>query len=103
MSLGLSKNNNSNLNITMKVNFSLIKSKHSWSTELLGGTFILSCNLLIIVSSVLFLTYLFSILIIVSVFKNYQIIVTHLRGLMDIKDFIPKQWLACDTSIRHSD
>ena len=93
MSLDLSKNNNSTLNITTEVNFSLIKTKRSWSMELLGGTFILSLDLLIIVSSLLFLTYLLSLLIIVSVFKNYQIVVTHLRGLTDIKDFIQSNGL----------
>lgn len=54
--------------------------------ELLGGTFILSFNFWIIASSVLFLTYVLSLLIIV--FKKYQIVVTHLKGLMDIKDLI---------------
>lgn len=54
--------------------------------ELLGGISILSSNFWIIESSLLFLTYVLSLLIIV--FKKYQIIVTHLRGLMDIKDLV---------------
>jgi len=37
------------------------------------------------------------------VFKNYRIVVTHLRRLKDLKDFILKQWLVHDTSIHLGD
>lgn len=64
--------------------------------ELLGETYILSFILL-------FLTYLLSLLIIVFRFKNYQIVVTNIRGLMDVKDSILRQWRMHDMSICHGD
>lgn len=80
----------------MKLNFVIIKTKNSKFMELLGETFILSFILL-------FLTYFLSLIKIVSMFKNHQILVTNMRGLMDIKDSILRQWHMHNISTRHGD
>lgn len=84
------------MNIKMQLNFASIKTKNSKSMELLGKTSILFFILL-------FLTYLLSLSIKVSMFKNYQIVLTNMRGLMDRKDSILRQWHMHDMSIPHRD